>query len=139
MTNGGRRGASGFLRDFQDFILRGNVIDLAVAVVIGGAFSKIVDAFVTLLMSVVLQPFLQQAKVNQLKDLPFGIGDLTIAIVNFLIIAFALFLIIRAVEKLQRKAEAQAEITAEPDPMITSQTQLKEAIERLTQTLESRQ
>ncbi|MEX0269465.1 large conductance mechanosensitive channel protein MscL [Leptolyngbyaceae cyanobacterium UHCC 1019] len=127
-----RASATGFLRDFQEFILRGNVIELAVAVIVGGAFGKIVDAFVTWLMSVALKPALEAANVDQLKDLPFGLGELAIAIVNFLIVAFVIFLIIRALEKFMRKQEAA---TPPPDPMLESQERLTAAIDRLTDTM----
>ena len=129
-----RASATGFLRDFQEFILRGNVIELAVAVIVGGAFGKIVDAFVTWLMSVALKPALEAANVNQLKDLPFGLGDLAIAIVNFLIVAFVVFLIIRALEKFMRKQDSDAP----PDPMLESQERLTTAIDRLTDTMTQR-
>lgn len=133
MARSGRRSATSFLRDFQEFIRRGNVVDLAIAVVIGGAFGKIVDAFVTWLMSVVLSPILKQAGVDQLKNLPFGLGDFVVAIVNFIVIAFVVYLIIRALEKFMR----QEEVVAPPDPMIESQSRLTEAIERLIQTMKS--
>lgn len=125
---GRRTSATGFLRDFQEFILRGNVVELAVAVIIGGAFGKIVEAFVNWLMSVALKPALEAAKVNQLKDLPFGLGDFAIAIVNFLIVAFVVFLVIRALEKFMRKQDAETP----PDPMLESQERLTAAIDRLT-------
>ncbi len=125
---GRRTSATGFLRDFQEFILRGNVVELAVAVIIGGAFGKIVEAFVNWLMSVALKPALDAAQVNQLKDLPFGLGDLAIAIVNFVIVAFVIFLIIRALEKFMRKQDAETP----PDPMLESQERLTAAIDRLT-------
>lgn len=74
MAKGIRGGTGGFLRDFQDFILRGNVVDLAVAVIIGGAFTKIINAFVAWLMAILLQPLLEKANVNKLQDLPLGLG-----------------------------------------------------------------
>ncbi len=141
MAKGIRGGAGGFLRDFQDFILRGNVVDLAVAVVIGGAFTAIVNAFVAWLMAVLLQPLLEKANVNKLQDLPLGLGELIIAIINFIIIAFVIFLIIKAIEKMQRKKAVEEEIVAEaePDPMLESQANLTESINRLIATLESQQ
>ena len=72
MTRRARTSATGFLKDFQEFILRGNVIELAVAVIVGGAFGKIVDAFVTWLMSVALRPFAARSGV-------WGVASLTIA------------------------------------------------------------
>lgn len=136
MTRRARTSATGFLRDFQEFIMRGNVVDLAVAVIIGGAFSKIVDAFVTWLMSVLLNPVLKQAGVDQLKNLPYGLGDLAVAIVNFIVIAFVVYLIIKAVEKFMRRQDVEEAPAI--DPVIESQEKLTMAIDRLTNTMERR-
>uniref|UniRef100_A0A832H027 Large-conductance mechanosensitive channel n=1 Tax=Oscillatoriales cyanobacterium SpSt-402 TaxID=2282168 RepID=A0A832H027_9CYAN len=130
MARRGRSAATGFLRDFQEFIMRGNVVDLAVAVIIGGAFGKIVDAFVTWLMSVLLDPVLKRAGVDQLKNLPYGLGELAVAIVNFIVIAFVIYLLIRAVEKFLRRHEE----SPPPDPVLESQERLTAAIDRLTDT-----
>ena len=56
-----RRAATSFLGDFKAFINKGNVVDLAVAVVIGGAFGKVVDAIVSLVMTNALEPALKTA------------------------------------------------------------------------------
>lgn len=129
-----RSSATGFLRDFQEFIMRGNVVDLAIAVIIGGAFSKIVDAFVNWLMSAALEPVLKQAGVDQLRNLPLGLGELAVAIVNFIVIALVIFLIIRVLEKFMRRQE-EAPVA---DPLLESQERLTVAIDRLTETLDRR-
>jgi large conductance mechanosensitive channel len=67
-----RRAASSFLSDFKDFINKGNVVDLAVAVVIGGAFSKVVDAIVSLVMTSLLEPALKAAQVDSISAWPAG-------------------------------------------------------------------
>jgi len=65
-----RSNGGGFWADFRKFIMRGNVIDLAVAVVIGGAFGKIVTSFVEdLITPIILNPALQAAKVQDLQNL----------------------------------------------------------------------
>lgn len=134
MTRRARSSATGFLRDFQEFIMRGNVVDLAVAVIIGGAFGKIVDAFVNWIMSVILNPVLKQAGVDQLQNLPFGVGEFVVAIVNFIVIAFVVFLVIRALEKFMRRQDEAPAV----DPVLESQERLTAAIDRLTETLERR-
>jgi MinD-like ATPase involved in chromosome partitioning or flagellar assembly len=63
---------STFLSDFKDFINRGNVVDLAVAVVMGGAFGKVVDAVVSQVMTGVLQPVLKAAQVDSINAWPAG-------------------------------------------------------------------
>jgi len=81
-----RRAASSFLSDFKDFINKGNVVDLAVAVVIGGAFGKVVDAIVSLVMTSLLEPALKAAQVDSISAWPAG--AVIVALINFLVIAF---------------------------------------------------
>ncbi|PSB18193.1 large conductance mechanosensitive channel protein MscL [Phormidesmis priestleyi ULC007] len=135
---------SGFLADFQKFLMRGNVIDLAVAVIIGSAFNQIVTSLVEdIITPVILNPALQAAKVDNLQSLNFnGIkyGVFLAAIINFIVIAFSIFLLIRAFEKAKKRFQHQEAVSeAEAaDPVVLSQERLTGAIERLTSSLESR-
>ena len=117
------------LSDFKAFINKGNVVDLAVAVVIGGAFGKVVDALVALVMGSLLQPALKAAHVDSIENWPAG--AVLVALINFLVIAFVVFLIVRAIEGLRRREAA----TALPDP----QVQLASAATRLAEALDRRQ
>jgi large conductance mechanosensitive channel len=136
----GRRAATGFLGDFRDFIMRGNVIDLAVAVVIGTAFSGIVDSFVKdIVTPVILNPALQAANIDDISQLTAnGIkyGVFLAAVINFLVIALVLFLLIRAFEAAKRQfiREEEVVVDAPLDPVIASQQELTAAIDELTQT-----
>ena len=96
-----RRGTSSFLSDFRDFVNKGNVVDLAVAVVIGGAFGKVVDAIVSLVMTNLLEPALKAAQVDSISAWPAG--AVIVALINFLVIAFVVFLIVRAIEAMKRQ------------------------------------
>jgi large conductance mechanosensitive channel len=133
---------SGFLADFQKFLMQGNVIDLAVAVIIGGAFGKIVTSFVEdIITPLILNPALQAARVNDLQSLAVnGIkyGVFLASILNFLVIALSIFVMIRAFEKAKRRfsrQEAIEDAAAPPDPVVLSQERLTDAIERLTSTM----
>jgi large conductance mechanosensitive channel len=117
-----------FLSDFKDFINKGNVVDLAVAVVIGGAFGKVVDAVVSLLMGSLLQPTLKAMNVDAIANWPAG--AVLVAAINFLVIAFVVFLIVRAIEALRRAEQ----VVAPPDP----QAQLASAVTRLADALDQR-
>jgi large conductance mechanosensitive channel len=142
----GKHAARGFFKDFQAFILKGNVIDLAVAVIIGGAFGKIVTSLIEdIITPVILNPALKAARAEDLASLQFeGIkyGLFLSAVINFLVISFAIFLMIRSFETIKRKvkreqaiADANAEVTeAKPDP----QERLTLAIERLAEIMESK-
>lgn len=136
----GRRAAGGFMKDFQDFIMKGNVIDLAVAVVIGGAFGKIVTSLIEdIITPLLLNPALKAAKVDDLALLQInGIkyGVFIASVINFLVIAFVIFLLIRSFEAMKRK-EIREEAAAEevkPDP----QERLTLAVERLAEVMESK-
>ncbi|WP_396101283.1 large conductance mechanosensitive channel protein MscL [Cyanobium sp. Cruz CV13-4-11] len=126
-----RRATASFLSDFKDFINKGNVVDLAVAVVIGGAFGKVVDAIVSLVMTSLLEPALKAAQVNSISAWPAG--AVIVALINFLVIAFVVFLIVRAIEAMKRQEEIKA-ADAGPDP----QAELAAAANRLAEALERR-
>ncbi|BAY57514.1 large conductance mechanosensitive channel protein [Leptolyngbya boryana NIES-2135] len=128
---------SSFWADFQKFLMQGNVIDLAVAVIIGAAFGKIVTSFVEdIITPLILNPALKAARVDSLQNLSYeGIkyGVFLASVINFLVIAFAIFLMIRAFEKAKRRFSRQEAIeeAAAPDPLLVSQERLTNAIDRL--------
>jgi large conductance mechanosensitive channel len=126
-----RRAATSFLSDFKAFINKGNVVDLAVAVVIGGAFGKVVDAVVSLVMTNLLEPALKAAQVDSISAWPAG--TVIVALINFLVIAFVVFLIVRAIEAMKRQEEIKA-ADAGPDP----QAELAAAANRLAEALDRR-
>ncbi len=103
-----RRAATGFIRDFQEFALKGNVIDLAIAVVIGAAFGRIVTAFTEDIIMPLLNPLLAvTGKEWREWTIPPGvrIGDFLGTVLDFLIVALALYLAIRAIARFKRKEE----------------------------------
>ncbi|MBW4419377.1 MAG: large conductance mechanosensitive channel protein MscL [Myxacorys californica WJT36-NPBG1] len=139
MANGG------FWADFKKFLMQGNVIDLAVAVIIGAAFSKIVDSLVTdVITPAIIGPAMQAAGVDRLENFVVGngikIGVFLAAVINFVIIASVIFILIRAIEKARRRFFLQeaVEEAAPADPIVLSQERLTGAIEHLTSTLERR-
>lgn len=123
----GRR--SSLLSDFRDFINKGNVVDLAIAVVMGAAFGKVVDAFVSLVMGSLLAPVLKAANVSSIAAWPAG--AVLVALINFLVIAIVVFAIVRSIEAMRRGQAA----AAAPDP----QAQLAAAATRLAEALERRE
>jgi len=135
----------GFWRDFWKFLAQGNVIDLAVAVIIGGAFGKIVDSLIKdIITPVILNPVLVAAGAKDLESwAPSGIkyGVFLAAVINFVVIAFILFVVLRSLEKTKKRLQRQAaeEAAAAPaDPTIELQQQTIDALNRLSQALESR-
>ena len=98
----------GLLREFKEFAVKGNVVELAVAVVIGVAFNKIVNSLIDdVITPLLLKPALDAAHLSNLSELTiFGTvkyGNFLSAIINFVIIAFVLFLIIKAFNASKKK------------------------------------
>ncbi|WP_028297419.1 large-conductance mechanosensitive channel protein MscL [Olivibacter sitiensis] len=110
----------GFVKEFKEFAMRGNVIDLAVGVIIGGAFGKIVSSLVDdIITPAILTPALTAANLDNLADLKIpgtaiAYGNFLSQVISFLIVAIALFLIIKGVNSLKKKEEAAP--TAPPAP-----------------------
>lgn len=98
------------LKEFRDFVLRGNVLDLAVAVIIGGAFGAIVTSLVNdiimPLVGVALGGIDFTSLTIQVGDAVIKYGSFLQAIVNFLIVALVIFLFVRAVNALRKEKEA---------------------------------
>jgi large conductance mechanosensitive channel len=93
--------------DFKAFINKGNVVDLAIAVVIAGAFGKVVGSVVTLITTNALEPALKAANVDSINAWPAE--SVIVAILNFLVIAFVCFLIVKTIEASKHKQEVAAE------------------------------
>ncbi len=134
---------NGLLHDFKEFISRGNVVDLAVAVIIGGAFGKIIASLVEdVVMPGIVNPIVNQTG-SDWREATIGpgirIGSFLGSILDFLIIAFVIFLVVQAFEKFKRKEEVEAAAEAPPTPDPTEvQQQLTAALDRLNQTMQSR-
>ena len=101
------------VQEFKQFIMRGNVLDLAVAVIIGAAFGAVVTAFTNgVLMNLIGAIFGQPSFDSLVLDIGDGnilYGAFLTALVNFLLIAFALFMIIKAISAMQRKRADEPE------------------------------
>ncbi len=110
------------LKEFKEFAMRGNVIDLAVGVVIGGAFGKIVSSLVDQIimppigmltggidfsqMKWVLKPADNSDPAHKIAEVAIGYGTFINTLIQFIIIAFAIFLVVKAINKLSRREEA---------------------------------
>jgi len=100
-----------FIKEFKDFALKGNVVELAIAVIIGAAFGLIIASLVgDVITPLLLAPALKAAGVQNLDQLSWGTvkyGKFLVAVINFVLVAFVLFLIIKGINRLKReKAEA---------------------------------
>ncbi|MEN9518928.1 MAG: hypothetical protein RLZZ381_1516 [Cyanobacteriota bacterium] len=143
MVRRGSETAGGFLSGFRDFIMQGNVIDLAVAVIIGAAFSKIIDSLVAdIITPLILNPAMKAAGVDRLSELSAGgvqYGLFLAAVLNFLVIAFCIYTLVQAFEKAKKRLIRQEALAEEaPDATLVAQERLTGAIERLTNVMETR-
>jgi large conductance mechanosensitive channel len=143
MANGYNR-ARGILDDFKDFIMKGNVVDLAVAVVIGGAFGKIVTSLLDdIITPALLKPALDAAGQQDLALLTFPgtaikYGSFLSAVISFLVIALVIFMMVRTLEAAKRKMSRQEAIAEPvPDPAAVAQQNLINALDTLTRAVES--
>lgn len=123
-----------FIKEFKEFAMRGNVIDMAVGVIIGGAFGKIVSSLVDdIIMPLVgvatggvnftdYKWVIQEAAVDVATnevltpEVTMNWGSWVQTIVDFIIVAFCIFIAIKAVNRLKREEEAPAEAPAAPEP-----------------------
>ena len=101
----------GFVSEFKAFAIKGNVIDLAVGVVIGGAFGKIVSSLVDdIITPAVLTPALKAAHLTNLAELTIPgtaikYGNFISNIISFIIVAITLFMVIKAINRMKKKEE----------------------------------
>jgi large conductance mechanosensitive channel len=109
----------GFIKEFKEFAVKGNVIDLAVAVVLGAAFGAVVTAltesFIMPLVSVITGKDGVENLSYTVGETIFPYGLFLQAVINFVLVALVLFMVIRTMNTLKRKKEVQADSPAEPE------------------------
>ncbi|GEB25294.1 large-conductance mechanosensitive channel protein MscL [Pediococcus acidilactici] len=107
------------LKEFKEFVSRGNVLDLAVGVIIGGAFTSIVKALVNYLINPLIGLFVGGIDFSdwsfKVAGATFKFGSFINAVINFLIIAFVVFIIVKTVNKFVPKKAEEEENTDEVD------------------------
>lgn len=108
------------IKEFKEFAMRGNVVDLAVAVVIGGAFGKIVSSMVDdIITPAILTPALKAAHLTNLAQLvipgtAIKYGNFISQVISFIIVAIALFVIIKAINITKKKEAESPELPPVP-------------------------
>ncbi|ASS72882.1 large conductance mechanosensitive channel protein MscL [Bacillus atrophaeus] len=128
-------------KEFKTFAMRGNIVDLAIGVVIGGAFGKIVTSLVNDIIMPLVGLLLGGL---DFSGLSFTFGDAVVkygsfiqTIVNFLIISFSIFIMIRTLNQLRRKKEAEEEAEEEaPDPQEELLKEIRDLLKQQTRSPE---
>ena len=117
------------LREFREFINRGNIVELAVAFIMGVAFANVVTTFteriVNPLIALILPGLDNLASLGTFAD-NGSIGAFIGALINFIIIAFVVFLIVKAYNRFRR----QDEVVAEPSPEVVLLTEIRDSLQR---------
>ena len=136
----------GMVSEFKEFMVKGNVIDLAVAVVIGAAFGKIVTAFVD---KIVMPPIgmliggvdfsewvvtIKEATVDAAGEavpaIVLGVGEFLNTVVQFVIVALAIFLVVKAINRMHRKQEQAPAAPAEPSEEVLLLREIRDSLKK---------
>jgi large conductance mechanosensitive channel len=126
-----------FFKAFEEFISRGSVVDLAVGIIIGAAFSQVVNSLVTDIISPAIGIALGRINFGNLQvsfgGATFKYGAFIQAIIYFLITAFALFLIVQAYNHFMRKEDQKKEVKqqVEPSQEVVLLTQIRDGIYKM--------
>lgn len=130
------------VKEFKQFAMRGNVVDLAVAVIIGGAFGKIVASFVS---DVLMPPIgmllggveftdlvivLREARGEEIPAVTVTYGVFLQNVVDFVIIAFVIFMMVRTINNMKRKEEAKPELPPEPSKEEVLLTEIRDLLKK---------
>jgi large conductance mechanosensitive channel len=117
------------LKEFKEFALRGNVIDLAVALIIGVAFGKIVTSAVSDLIMPLINPLVPGGDWRAMEVGPgMKIGSFLGTVVDFFFVAFAVFIIVKAINRLKKKEEAKPPGPAELPPDVKLLAEIRDIL-----------
>lgn len=123
-----------FIKDFREFTLKGNVMDLAVAVIIGAAFGAIVSSLVDdIITPLLLTPALEAMGAENIAELTWGnvkYGSFLSAVIKFFVFALVIFTMVRSLIKLKKKEEAAPEAPAAPSSTDLLLTEIRDELKR---------
>lgn len=112
----------GFIKEFKEFAMKGNIVDLAVAVIIGGAFGAIVSSLVDdIVTPLILTPALKAVGASNIGELHYGAikyGNFLSAVIKFIVIALALFSIIKVMNAAKKKEAAAPPVPSSTDQLL---------------------
>jgi large conductance mechanosensitive channel len=121
-----------FIKEFKAFALKGNVMDMAIGVIIGAAFGNIVTALTDSFINPLLQLIPGNGEVGgafYIKDVAFTYGAFITAVINFIIMAFVLFLLIKGINRLMAIGKKEEEAApAEPSDEVKLLTEIKDIL-----------
>ncbi len=122
------------IEEFKGFAMRGNVVDLAVAVVIGGAFGKIVSSLVDNIITPVIGLLLGgidfSGRAIAMGDASITYGKFIQSVVDFIIVAFVIFLVVKGMNNMKKKEEAAPAVPAEPSEEVKLLREIRDSLRR---------
>ena len=125
------------MKEFKEFISRGNVMDMAVGIIIGGAFTAIVGSLVADIITPIIGMLMGGVNFSELAvtvgSAQLTYGNFIQAIINFLLVAWVLFMIVKAMNKMKRKEEekpAEPEAPAEPPEDIVLLREIRDSLKK---------
>lgn len=122
------------LKEFKKFIMRGNIVDLAVAVVIGAAFTAIVNSLVAdIITPAILNPVMSFLKVKDLENVMWHnikYGKFIASVINFVIVGFVLFIIVRTMNKIQHKEDEKKKEDPKPTKEEALLTEIRDLLKQ---------
>ncbi len=123
-----------FLKEFKAFAMKGNIVDLAVAVIIGGAFGKIVTALTENIIMPIISLVLGKGGVGDLKatigSTEFPYGAFLQSVIDFILVAFVLFLIIKVMNKTITKKTEEPAAPAPPSEEILLLREIRDNLKK---------
>lgn len=124
----------GMLSEFKSFVMRGNVVDLAIGVVIAGAFGAIVNSLIgDIITPIILNPALKAAGVDDIASWKPGgmlLGKFISTVISFIVIAFVLFLIIKGMNAAKKKEAAAPATPPEPSAQEKLLMEIRDALKK---------
>lgn len=124
----------GMLKEFKEFAMKGNIVDLAVAVVIGGAFGNIVTKFNESIISPIIAMIMGKGGLSELTvtsgHTVFPIGLFLQAVIDFILIALVLFLMIKGLNSMKKKKEEAPAAPAPPSEEIVLLRQIRDSLKK---------
>ncbi len=129
------------MSEFKSFAMRGNVVDMAVGIVIGGAFGKIISSFVS---DVLMPPIgmmmggvdfkdlavVLQAATEDVAAVTINYGAFIQTVLDFVIIAFAIFMVVRAMNNMKKKEEEAPKAPAKPSAEVELLTEIRDSLKK---------
>lgn len=121
-----------FIEEFKTFAIRGNVLDMAVGVIIGGAFTSIVNSLVTDVFTPIIGKLtggidFSSITINLGGDAKIMVGNFLNAVISFVIVAFCVFLLVKAINRFTKKKEAEAPASA-PSADVVLLTEIRDIL-----------